>query len=69
MNNGKQVDCTMYKNSEKGDLIPYEGYCEKTLIQKYAKQIGNAAKGGCGFEIESAKTNIGKNVIILLKKL
>ena len=58
----------MYKNSEKGELIPYEGYCEKTLIQKYAKQIGNAAKGGCGFEIESSKTNIGKDRIVPIKQ-
>ena len=48
----------MYKTSE-GQLTPYEGYCEESLIKNYVKQIGNAAEGGCGFEIDASKTNLG----------
>ena len=57
----------MYTDKNNGhQLTPYEGYCEHTLIKKYMKQIGNAPKGGCGFEIDSSKTNIGlKNYNLL----
>ena len=60
LTNGKKVECLMYTNKDEGlQLTPYEGYCDKKLVTKYAKQIGNGAKGGCGFEILTSKTNIG----------
>ena len=67
LKNGKEISCAMYTDKNNGyQLTPYDGlylrtsYCEQTLIKKYVKQIGNAPKGGCGFEIDAAKTNIGQ---------
>ena len=57
--NGKKVKCLYYTDKEHGyELVPYEGYCEHYLFNKSVKQIGNGAKGGCGFEIDAAKTNL-----------
>ena len=54
----------MYKTCEDGTYTPYEGYCEETLIKNYVTEIGNALNGGCGFEIDASKTNIGMIVLI-----
>ena len=60
LTNDKKVECVMYTNKNEGlQFTPLEGYCDKQLVTKYAKQIGNGAKGGCGFEIQTSKTNIG----------
>ncbi len=60
LTNDKKVECLMYTNKNRNfELTPYDGYCDKKLVTKYAKQIGNGAKGGCGFEIQTSKTNIG----------
>ena len=57
--NDKKVRCLYYTDKDHGyELVPYEGYCEHYLFDKYLKQIGNGAKGGCGFEINAAKTNL-----------
>ena len=64
MEHGKEISCTMYKTGEDGTYTPYKGYCEETLIKNYVKEIGNALNGGCGFEIDASKTNIGIIVVI-----
>ena len=54
----------MYRTGEDGTYTPYEGYCDETLIKNYVKEIGNALNGGCGFEIDASKTNIGMIALI-----
>ena len=62
--NDKKVECLFYTDKYAGyQLVLYNGYCEDKVITTYAKQIGNGAKGGCGFEVDASKTNIGRFVL------
>ena len=67
--NDKKVRCLYYSDKDQGyELVPYEGYCEHYLFNKSVKQIGNGAKGGCGFEINATKTNLRMSNITLYIK-
>ena len=67
--NDKKVRCLYYSDIDQGyELVPYEGYCEHYLFNKSVKQIGNGAKGGCGFEINATKTNLRMSNITLYIK-
>ena len=71
--NDKHVHCLYYTDKDHGyELVPYEGYCEHYLFNKSVKQIGNGAKGGCGFEINAAKTNLcmlNNNICVYSKRI
>ena len=69
--NDKHVHCLYYTDKDHGyELVPYEGYCEHYLFNKSVKQIGNGAKGGCGFEINATKTNLRMlNITLYIKNV